>query len=83
MCPSDKRPRLYVSGAATKREKKRRLDNAVAGTNPEVAGEYETSAIQEPVPEDEAAVELAPRGPVVQELLLTLSTIRRIALYFS
>ena len=33
MCPSDKRPRLYVFGAANKREKKRRLDNAVTGTS--------------------------------------------------
>ena len=29
MYPSDKRPRLDASGAAKKREKKRRLDNAV------------------------------------------------------
>ena len=33
MCPSDKRPRLYAFGDANKREKKRRLDNAVAGTS--------------------------------------------------
>ena len=34
MCPSDKpRPCLYAFGAANKREKKRRLDNAVAGTS--------------------------------------------------
>ena len=34
MCPSDKcPPRLYAFGAANKREKKRRLDNAVAGTS--------------------------------------------------
>ncbi len=33
MCPSDKRPRLHAFGAANKREKKRRLDNAVADTS--------------------------------------------------
>ena len=33
MYPSDKRPRLYASGAAKRREKKRLLDNAVAGTS--------------------------------------------------
>ena len=33
MYPPDKRPRLYASGDAKKREKKRRLDNAVAGTS--------------------------------------------------
>ena len=50
MCPSDKpRPRLHAFGAANKREKKRRLDNAVAGTSKiqscfetTTAGEYET-----------------------------------------
>ena len=31
MCPSDKRPRPYVFGAANKREKMLRLDNAVGG----------------------------------------------------
>ena len=33
MCQSDKRPRLYTFGDANKREKKRRLDNAVSGTS--------------------------------------------------
>ena len=67
MYPSDKRPRLYTSGAAKKREKKRRLDNAVA-----VAG---TSKIRSflTAPEDEAAAgpttaEPARCGPVVREL---------------
>ena len=48
--PSDKRLRFYASGAAKKREKKRRLDNAVAGTSKirsffvtTTAGEDETS----------------------------------------
>ena len=49
MCPSDKGSRLYVSGAVKKREKKRRLDNAVAAAQIQrffvttTAGEYETS----------------------------------------
>ena len=50
MYPSDKRPRLYVSGAAKKREKNRRLDNAVTGMSKirsfyvtTTAGEDETS----------------------------------------
>ena len=33
MCPSDNSPRLYACGAAKKREKNRRLDNAVADTS--------------------------------------------------
>ena len=33
MYPSDKRPRLYASGAAKKRVKKHRLDNTVADTS--------------------------------------------------
>ena len=50
MYPLDKRPRLYASGAANKREKKRRLDKAVAGASKirrffvtTTAGEDETS----------------------------------------
>ena len=113
MYPSDKRPRLLASGAAKKREKKRRLDNAVAGTSQirsffvtTTAGEDETSegnpenskrdavdvAPSVPAPENEAAAEPATaepataepttaepkaaeparRGPVVQELDLSL-----------
>ena len=47
---SDKRPRLYSSDVANKREKKRQLDNAMAGTSKirsfcvtTTAGEDETS----------------------------------------
>ena len=57
MCPSDKRPRLYASGSAKQKEKKRRLDNVVA----------DTSELQSFVVTTTAAAEPSPSGPVVQE----------------
>ena len=106
MYPSDKRP-LVCLWCCKNREKKRRLDNAVAGMSKilsffltTTAGEDETSegnpenskrdsvdvapsvpaedeAVTEPAPENEAAAEPttaepARRGPVVQELDVTL-----------
>ena len=73
MYPSDKRPRLYASGAAKKREKKRRLDNAVAGTSKirsffvtTTAGEDETSeGIQDNSKRD--AVDVAPSVPAPED----------------
>ena len=73
MYPSDKRPRLYASGAAKKREKKRRLDNAVADTSKirsffvtTTAGEDETS---EGNPENSKrdAVDVAPSVPAPED----------------
>ena len=73
MYPSDKRPRLYTSGAAKKREKKRRLDNAVAGTSKirsffvtTTEGEDETS---EGNPENSKrdAVDVAPSVPAPED----------------
>ena len=109
----------YVSGGFTfshvclrcckeTRGKRRRLDNAVAGTSKIQSFFVTTTAAEDtnsegnpensnvdvvgvappvPAPDDEAAAELAvaeqaPRGPVVQELYLTLDN-RRIALSFS
>ena len=84
MYPSDKRPRLYTSGAAKKREKKRRLDNAVAGTRKirsflpapedEAAAEPTTAepTTAEPATEERTSAEPARCGPVVRELDLTL-----------
>ena len=73
MYPSDKRPRLYASGAAKKREKKRRLDNAVAGTSKirsffvtTTTGEDETSeGIQDNSKRD--AVDVAPSVPAPED----------------
>ena len=73
MYPSDKRPRLYASGAAKKREKKRRLVNAVAGTSKirnfcvtTTEGEDETS---EGNPENSKrdAVDVAPSVPAHED----------------
>ena len=73
MYPSDKRPRLYTSGAAKKLEKKLRLDNAVAGTSKirsffvtTTAGEDETS---EGNPENSKrnAVDVAPSVPAPED----------------
>ena len=50
MCPSDKqRPRLYAFGVANKREKKRRLDNAVTGTS-KIQSCFETTTAGEDEP---------------------------------
>ena len=73
MYPSDKRPRLYASGAAKKRVKKRRLDNAVADTGKirnffvtTTAGEDETF---EGNPENSKrdAVDVAPSVPAPED----------------
>ena len=85
--PSDKRPRVYACGAAIKRDKKRRLDNAVAGTSnisffvTTTAGDNEPSDGNRGKCNDDvvdvAPPVPAPEGPVVQTWCLTT---RRIAL---
>ena len=49
MCPSDKRPRLYASGlrSCKKREKNRRLDNAVADTSQIQSLNFVTTTLSE------------------------------------
>ena len=70
---SDTRPRLYASGAAKKRAKKRRLDNAVAGTSKirsffvtTTAGEDETSK-GNPENSNRDAVDVAPSVPAPED----------------
>ena len=66
MYPSDKGPRLYWSGAAKKkREKKRRLDNAVAGTS-KIQSFFETSTAggDKEFPREINVIEMAMRLPL-------------------
>ena len=65
MYPSDKRLHLYWSGAAKKREKKRRLDNAVAGTS-KIQSFFETSTAgaDKKFPREINEIEMAMRLPL-------------------